>query len=1019
MSKYSRVQKMNGELAKRIIVTMTLCVTSILGTSCGGGGSYVGSANPAAGTPRVGTGSLPAYDALTNMLSLPLVQIDSSVLPNVKLRLEQNGTWAVLSSGTLRPSTGADTPGAMLAAPGRKNDLSGAQTDTTLTITRLHAGTRVFSNVALRLTGKTWSLVAIPEEVKTLKLEDFAASAVMTADESHHVILKSGPLTGVQNVPMHLSSRNYRFCMDAQAEGADSTTMLDSTGRTVFTLKAGEPCVTMKATNGAYTLQHRYGGSGSTRTVFLRNRTNTATAAASAATLSAARKPALRAGVLQATSRLASAGSAGADDYPGDEYWSVRRAGDDGQLNFLGVVGRSNNAFPGKGPVFCADPPAFGFQNLWLANTFMAIRKDAFGAPLQLGAPLACTTKPVIDNAGVHGLVTAYLTDYRLSDGSSGMSGNIVAGYFQPLTADVSAANYQDIQSNYIVNFNIGGWTPGPPPPVGLGSSPDGRAFPAYLISPVPWVTQTLQIVNWAAGQFELASNGQRVVQVIPANSGSYAFESNNQLTLASSAADPNQPAVVLQPTYRYFPAGLPPNVSVGVGEVALFTGPNCTGAAVISAADKIPYLGNIPTALGVPDVSATNTNGIPLFEPTFLPDLAKIGTSFQLGLQTSALVYEQSSYRGKPQTFDQLTCSNATSVSANGLPGSMTISVDTIEMVVSTDACEYCNLAGVDFTGDDLSNVRLGHANLNGATLSNANLSNADMRSVTLQSANLLHANLEGANLCSAQLNGSVAVPKAATLTGAHLKNANLAGANLDGVKFSSASFYSATPGSCQQDRCGDVPSTCAGAYGASINNTNFDSAYLSNTDFGNVKGVAVNFSHSVLLGVSFKSANLSGDVKVGNASSFNNAMLQGSDFTNAVLSFADFTGAQFDPASSCVQALLPKAFGGFAASTVGSPIGSANCVKSQPTASFCVQSAFTASPSYPVTDCTNTCADGSGNKAGPQQGTCPAASGCTVASWNTTLGNSSNPVPTSSCVGASALCGNPFLGSTINHCW
>lgn len=1011
MSEFLTADAWSKSRARWALVTITLVSVAILATSCGGGS---GTAIPTAPVVRIGTGSVPAYDAVANMLSLPQLKIDGSILPDVKLRFDKNGSWALVSSGALRPSTVADTPGSVLAAPGNITDLSGGRTSTTLTIARLHAGTRVLSNVVVRLTGKTWALIATPDEVKTLKPEDFTASSVMTADESHHVILKSGPQTGVQEIPMHLSSRSYRFCMDAQAEGADSSTMLDAAGRTVFTLKAGEPCVTINASNGAYTLQHRYGGTGSTRTVFLRNRANTAAVAANAATFAASHKAALSAtATLKSTTLLVASKSSSTDNYPGEEYWSVRRAGDQGRLNFLGVVCGSSSAFPAAGAGLCSAPPVFGFQNLWLANTFMAISKDAFGSPLELGAPLAASPISVVPNVGYPRLATQYILDTVNADplfDSASNSQRIVTSFFQPKTNVVTGPVYAlgpDFESlvDVIGSLTIEAFA-------NLATY-----FPYSPLIPSNWTPQPLQIIKWGNSQFELMSNGQRVVQIIPANSGSYLYESNNEIAVAPVAADSSKPTVVLQPTYRYFPAGIPSTVSVGIGEVAFFTGINCSGAAVISAANLIPYLGNIPYANGQPDISATNTNGVPLFEPTFLPNVAQLGTSFQLGLQTSAVGYGQTNYQGTAQKFEQLTCQNAT----NGMPSSLSVSVDTIEMVMSTDICEYCNLAGADFTGLDLSNVKLQHSNLNSTILSNANLSAADLRSVTLQSATLLSTNLEGASLCSAQLN---ALPgrAAATLTGAHLKNTNLAGATLSGVKFSYASFYSATPGSCQTDRCGTLPSTCAGAYGATIDNAKFDSSYLSNVDMSNATGVAVDFSNAAVLGVSFKGAKLSGDTNVGTAAAFNNAWLQGSDFTNADLKFADFTGAKFDPSSSCVQALLPKALGSFGSSTVPSSTGSATCVKGQPSAAFCVQTLFTASPAYPATDCTNLCADGTGRTQSAQQGVCPSAGagGCSTGSWANPQGGGGNAsLPTSSCNVAPLLCGDGFTGSTVNQCW
>lgn len=927
-------------------VLIALLGTVFLLAACGGGKDIRGST-----ATNAGTGTVPLYESSTEKLTLPQLRVADSILADVKLQLKADSSWVLLSSGSVRMATASDAPGAILAAPGSNTNLGGTHTDATLTVMRLHVGTRVFGSVEIRLTGKTWAFVKTPQLLKTLHAEDFKSNTAIRADESNHVILQSSPNTGVQNVPMQLSNRNYEFCMDAQAEGADTMMLRDATGNAVFTLKAGEACVSFKAKEGAYTLQHRYGGIGSTRTVFMRHKVNT-TLAATAAT----RTPG-GAAVLKA--------SAGAAAFLDTEYWSVGRVGD--SWNFLGVVGRSSNKFPAIGPAFCADPPNFGFQNLWLSNTFLAVGKDLFGTPTTLGVPLACTSDSGANNLGV---VTSYVM------GSS--------DYFIHSSFQVPGQNYD--------------W----------GSSIDGRQFDTS------GVAQPLQISGQSASQFELTFNAQRVVQAAPYDNS---FGENFQLSTVDVRDDPAYfPPVQLHPVFRYFPNGLPTSLKLGVGQVALFTGANCTGRAVISEQSELPYFSG-------GDISSTNAFGPPLFEPTYLPGLATLGRSFQLGLQTSAVAYAGPYYQGQSQKFSQLTC-NTNGVGSSGqAPGSLTMAVDTVTMVISSDACEYCNLAGLDFSGLNLSHVKLSNANLNGAILSGADLSGADLRNASLQGAYLISANLDGANLCSAQLNGSADVTQAATLTGAHLRNTNLALANLDGVKLSSASFYSSHwQASCQQTSCSSyVAPTCASAYNASINNTSFDSAYLSNVDMSNVTGAGVNFNNAALLGVLFGQANLSHNTVSSVSSSFINTYLQGTDLSRATLQFAEFTGAQFDAASTCIQTNLKPTYGNFPGSKVPDSPGSSTCVLGKPSAPFCVQSSFTASPNYPKTDCTNICADGSA--AGgvvPTNGTCQSPATCSPASWAAPLnGGSNSTLAISSCQGGAQLCGNPFTGDITDQCW
>lgn len=907
-------------------LALVLLAAAFLAVSCGGD-------TPApASAVEPGTGSVALYQSATETLTLQQLRVASNIATDVKLRLKKDGSWTLLSAGPVRVAMPSDAPGAALAEPGGNADLAGALTDTTLTVARLHVGSRLFGNVAVRLTGKTWAFASSLQEVKTLHQEDFKSNTAIRADESHHVILKSSPDNAVQNVPMHLSSRNYKFCMDAQAEGADSTTLLDAAGKPVFTLKAGEPCVTIKASEGAYTLQHRYGGTGGARTVFMRHQANTTTAAKSAA----------RAPLADGQAALKSSG-------PKPEYWAMHapppaypqdyrawfsfgKYVDSVVTDLPYLVGTPESW--GTSPSVCNDYlgveggyDAQGPGGGWVNNVFFKIIKD-FGTPTALGDVLVCKN--------------ASATGYKSS------SADVPQGYF---------------------------------PAVGLyplGSLPANDA------------DLTLGIVNASGLTFDLQTQETNLPLVGGGVQG-------QGFSVGQSIWSPILHWMI---GFRYFPEGLPDQLSLGVGQVALYTQPGCTGPAVISEAYSIRF-----------------------FSANFIPELQGLGTSFQLGLQTSATAYSQQGYAGESQIFDQLTCNTGGFGSTGWKPASMRVVVDTITMVLSTDSCEYCNLAGVDFSGHDLTNVKLSHANLNSAVMSNIDLSGADLRSATLQGAYLINSNLDGANLCGAQLNGSAAVSQAATLNGAHLRNTNLALANLDGVNLSSASFYSGgAQGACQQTSCDNyVAPTCASAYGASVNNASFDSAYLSNVDMGNVTGVAVNFSNAALFGVSFAGADLSHNNQSSVSSLFNNSYLQGTDFSRAKLNFANFKGAQFDQGSACIQANLAAGYAQFPGSKIPASPGSATCVAGKPTAPFCTESLFAASPAYPPTDCTNVCPDGSpGGLLGPQKGSCSDTSSCSVASWTSRLGSGGNSaMPTSSCQpGAAPLCGSAF-SSIKNQCW
>jgi len=73
----------------------------------------------------------------------------------------------------------------------------------------------------------------------------------------------------------------------------------------------------------------------------------------------------------------------------------------------------------------------------------------------------------------------------------------------------------------------------------------------------------------------------------------------------------------------------------------------------------------------------------------------------------------------------------------------------DNINTLLSTNACEECNLVGADLSAADLREAELDDADLGGANLSDADLSDAD-----LSCATLIKADLRGANLSEADLN-------------------------------------------------------------------------------------------------------------------------------------------------------------------------------------------------------------------------------------------------------------------------
>ncbi|MDB5868389.1 MAG: pentapeptide repeat protein, partial [Polaromonas sp.] len=399
-----------------------------------------------------------------------------------------------------------------------------------------------------------------------------------------------------------------------------------------------------------------------------------------------------------------------------------------------------------------------------------------------------------------------------------------------------------------------------------------------------------------------------------------------------------------------------------------LFNSKDCTGAAMV--VDKYDLPGILP---GGP--------------------LGNFDGSLKLGALTTATVYASKFHRGERQQLDRSGCL----VSGWGATGwkaaSLSIRMETVQIIVSTKSCEQCNLAGIDLSQSDLSNGKFYGANLNNAHLSHSNLAGADLRYASLQGAQLPNANLDSANLCAANLNaapssaGSSNV--AANLNGAYLRNASLYGSNLAGANFSNASFYSTRQGACQPSDCSAYQKpVCANAYGAKLDSAKFSSAYLVGVDMSNVAGSAADFSNAVLNGASFRNATLTPDFN-GTPANFSNAFLQGADFTGANLVNPIFTNAYADtnPSGGCMQFELAASYTSFPGFAVPTPPGGSACAKSAP-AQTCVQFTYNKPTLGLVLD--------------------PPATPLSQARPKNT-----------SCFAEAPLCGDPFIGIGPNTCW
>jgi tetratricopeptide (TPR) repeat protein len=102
-------------------------------------------------------------------------------------------------------------------------------------------------------------------------------------------------------------------------------------------------------------------------------------------------------------------------------------------------------------------------------------------------------------------------------------------------------------------------------------------------------------------------------------------------------------------------------------------------------------------------------------------------------------------------------------------------------QQLISTKACQRCDLSNAglvsaNLAGADVSGANLSSANLSNARLQGANLRGANLQGAVLFNANLTNADLRGVNLQKADLRGAV-------LTGAVWDGSNVDGANLLGA--------------------------------------------------------------------------------------------------------------------------------------------------------------------------------------------------------------------------------------------
>jgi uncharacterized protein YjbI with pentapeptide repeats len=275
--------------------------------------------------------------------------------------------------------------------------------------------------------------------------------------------------------------------------------------------------------------------------------------------------------------------------------------------------------------------------------------------------------------------------------------------------------------------------------------SPDSSSYTLALLGPKYWFASPLGPTNPSDTSVSLNSSPTTFKLI---DLGNFQFNifanitDNPEIGLGSDnilhwdASDfPTYPdAPVFTIPLKYYPAsaGIPP---LQTGEIALFQGCNYDtthGTWVINA--------NLPN-FGAIQFTDPSTGAV-----VRLDDVAQ---SVQVGPQTSGLLFANVNYGGQEQFISaNIPCLSGTSLGVNTASSFKLESVQ--QFLAATNACQNCNLSGLDLSGLDLTGGLF-----SGTLFINANLTNTNFHSATLDNANLGGAGtmFAGTNLVSASL--------------------------------------------------------------------------------------------------------------------------------------------------------------------------------------------------------------------------------------------------------------------------
>ncbi|ABM37716.1 pentapeptide repeat-containing protein [Polaromonas naphthalenivorans] len=769
-----------------------LIVCLVLASSCGGGSDASAPAPAEADPVQTASTAVAKINAAQGVLELPLLQSGAALYADVRIRFSLDGNFELLS---WRPVTSAVAPvDADLQPQVALADLQRSSQPLKLNIRRLHMDAAVYEAVSVELQNGRWRYPQPLVPATTLTSKDLRANPALFARDDHLVVMESSPGRS-EEFSLRLEARRYRFCMDPQDEGADSITLLDASGASLLTIKAGGPCATLQAEQGLYRIRQRYGGTGASRTMFMR------------------RQPAGQAVLTQPPGSQPPLKDAGVE-----EYWGILASFIDpttqkaSSSGFLGLSGWR----PG-GPEFPDIQGCVGYihasvqslkanhTNSYSASTlldglnFFKRINDSQGNPTQLGAPLSC-------NGGLVGLEASPTLAVAL----------IASGDVLRLTGTIQIDSFSTATNAFILKS------------VRDGFASQAMGFPYGVNGMVPNRPEELGVlVTLTPDQIaQYQPEYRTVLRYRPGGFAGSSLPGQGQVALFNTQ-DCSGAAMVVD---HYDLPGIMPGGPLGNFDGSLKLG-TLTTATVYSAMSQqgeqqhLNRSGCIASGWGSAGWKAA---------------------SIAINVDTIEMVLsdkkcEQCNLSGIDLTGRSMPDVKLYGANLNNahLAGSDLSGAD----------LRYASLQGAQLPNANLDAANLCAANLNAAP-STAGVSNvaANLTGAYLRNASLYGSNMAGANFSNASFYSTSQAACQPSDCGAYQKPAcaNAYGAKLDSAKFSSAYLVGVD--------MSNVAGSAADFSNAVLNGASFRNATLT-PDFN---GTPANFSNAFLQGADFTGANL-----------------------------------------------------------------------------------------------------------------------------------------------------------------